>query len=353
MNVFVNKKSEAEYSFLVREEKGDIPEMEYRSERDFFLVAGVKPFYPTYAHAHSMALKIAEQYPEIVKARRAAYASCCSNEQVNEVEEFFRYWKSLSSKNNESLKLCASSASNLSKVSKFANSSKIIVTASKDSTTTENSKDKKELLDCLRCFAEAAAVSLSPVSEKARIYSAEYIPASNSYDVVLGDESGELCCLKFDNRLLLCDVLPEGRILKETPYHSRLFFERYFEPIMTAIGNVCLSDDTVVVVNHPSSKRRKLKAFNISDSSPRNIKLDLPDSEDSAWGFSEDSVISATASLKNTQVKCTRADLPTYYGRTGDVVEEIDRGSYKDIVVDFKRGLGLVVMTESDIVPFA
>ena len=63
MNVIVKKQQENRYSFSVIEEKGDISEMGYSSQRDYFLVPGVKPFYPTYAHAHSASLRIAEKHP--------------------------------------------------------------------------------------------------------------------------------------------------------------------------------------------------------------------------------------------------------------------------------------------------
>jgi hypothetical protein len=203
-------------------------------------------------------------------------------------------------------------------------------------------------LGCLRTFAETAAVALSPLHETARIVLAEYVPDSGSYDVVFGDGTGELCCAKFDHRMLLSDVIPCGKIAKEAPYHSKRFFEGYFEPIVHAVGHLVMPGDNIAVVNHPASKRRRMAAYSVKDKLFRWARFRIPETEDS-WDFELEGMLSSQASMKNKQVKCIRTDLPTYYGRTGEVIDEVDRGTYKDIVVDFRRGLGVVVMTSSDI----
>lgn len=340
MNVFVDKKQDNGYAFAVIEEKGDAEGMEFRSDRDYFLVAGIKPVYPTYAHAHAAALQIAEKYPEVVMAKKASFLS-----QGEPIEKFFKEWENLTANNNKSRKLYASSTFSVSKLS-----NNLIKTASIE--VPEVNDDEQRKIDCLRFFAETASVALSPVHEKARLYRAEYLPSSDSYNVVIGDDDGELCCAKFDKRLLLGDVIPCGRIVKEAPFHSKDFFEKYVEPIMHAAGHICLSDETIAIVGHHSSKRRKMFGFNLADKTSKWVKLDLPTEENSIWSFKVEPVIFATASLKNKQVKCIRPDLPSYYGRTGEVTEEIDRGTYKDVVVDFRRGLGIVVMTDADVEPF-
>ena len=337
MNVFVDKKQDYGYAFAVIEEKGDPDGMDFRSDRDYFLVSGIKPVYPTYAHAHATALQIAEKYPEIVMAKKASFLS-----DGEPIERFFKEWESLSLNNSKSRKLYASSTFSVSKLS-----NNLVKTASVK--VEENDSDEQRKIDCLRFFAETASIALSPVHETARLFTAEYLPSSDSYNVIIGDAGGELCCAKFDKRLLLGDVIPCGRIVKETPFHSKDFFERYVEPIMHSAGHIYLPDETIAIVNHPSSKRRKMFGFNLADKTSRWIKLDLPTEEDSIWSFKVEPVILSTASLKNKQVKCIRPDLPSYYGRTGDVTEEIDRGTYKDVVVDFRRGLGIVVMTDADV----
>ncbi len=348
MNVIVKKQQENRYSFSVIEEKGDISEMGYSSPRDYFLVSGVKPFYPTYAHAHSAGLRIAEKHPDVVKAKKAAFSSASSDESKKEVEEFYRFW-SIFASSKENKKLCLASASNISKLAEKDFCGKLVKKASED--VSDSKDDKEKILDCLRCFAESAAVALAPVNKNAHIRIAEYLPETDSYSIVFADDEGDICCAKIDNRMLLDDVIPCGKTVSEFPYHSKLFFERYFEPIAYAIGNISLPGGVVAVPNHPLSKRRRLIAFSLTEKTPKVVLVNIPESKDKSWEFKVESAKFLTASMKNTEVKCIRSDLPTYYGRTGEVIEEIDRGTYKDIVVNFRRGLGLVVMTDSDIEP--
>ena len=320
MNITV-RNNERGFSFSVVEEKGDIDEMGYNSERDSFLLDGTRQYYPTFTHAHCAALKIAERHPEVVRAKKIAFSATVEDGNKNEFDEFKKAYVEMKR-----------------------------ITRTASSNVVEDSR-KGRILDCLRFFAEASAVALNPVNKSIHIKLAEFIPESESYNVVLADNDGDVCCVKFDNRMLLSDVSPCGKTIKETPYHSREFFEKYFEPIYNSIGHISLSDGTIGVVNHYSTRRRKLAAFSQEDGKQKTIVVSLPSSGLVQWRFSEGKTDSDVPLKKNYEVKCIRSDLPTYYGRTGEVVEEIDRGTYKEIVVDFRRGLGLVVMTEDDVQP--
>jgi len=351
MNICIKRNDGDRYTFSVIEEKSDLPGMEYRSDRDFYLVAGVKPHYPTYTKAHSAALRIAEKHPEVVMAKKAAFSMNQLNKENTLIDGFFYFWNSFLTESQlkpSDFRLHAISASRVMGLQKNSSKTPILKICSEYIEAEKEENEKENILDCIRFFAEVSADALNPVHEKIHIRLAEYVPSSDSYDIILGDDEDEICCVKLDNKMLLEDVLPCGKTASVTPYHSRAFFETYFEPVMTAIGHIKL-DEVIAVVNHPSSKRRKLAAFSSADNTPKWVKLRIPDSEDSVWGFKVMPPISSQASLKNKQVRCIRPDLPTYYGRTGDAIEEIDRGSYKDVVVDFRRGLGIVVMTDSDI----
>lgn len=352
MNICIKKSDGRGYTFSVIEEKGDTPGMEYQSDRDFYLVSGVKSHYPTYAEAHSTALRIAELHPEIVMAKKAAFSLNSLNNENDLTTSFFYFWNSFITEVKQKPSDFHFHARSASRVKRFLKSGVkntcLDCCAEYIEAEEEEKDDKENVLTCLRFFAEKAAEALSPVDEKIHIRLAEYIPSSDSYDIVLGDEENDICCVKLDNKMLLEDVIPCGKTAMKKPYHSKDFFESYFEPVMSSIGHIKVKD-VIAVVNHPNSKRRKMVAFSTTDNTDKLVKLNLPLSEDSVWGFKIEPITASMKPLQNEQVRCIRPDLPTYYGRTGEVVEEINRGTYKDVVVDFGRGLGPVVMTDSDI----
>lgn len=351
MNIFIKKSDTNSYSFTIFEEKGDSPGMGYQSELDFYLVSGIKSHYPTYTEAHSAALRIAEKHPEVVMAKKAAFSLNSINKENDLTTSFFYFWNSFITETKTKpadFHLHGASASRVFGMLKTGSKSPIIECCAEYSEAEIEENEKEGVLDCLRFFAETAAAALNPANEKIHIKKAEYIPNSDSYDIVLGDDKGDVCCLKIDNKLLLEDVLPCGNTTIEKPYHSTEFFETYFEPVMAAIGHIKVKE-VVALVNHSKSTRRKILAFSTVDNSPKLVKVSIPKSKDSVWGFKIEPLPARTASLEGKQIRCTRPDLPTYYERTGTVTEEINRGVYNDIVVDFGRGLGLVVMTDSDV----
>jgi len=199
--------------------------------------------------------------------------------------------------------------------------------------------------DCLKAFGEASAQAIEASHNESYLKSIEK-DASGDYIVTIASPEKELCVLNFNSDLLLNGIYPSDAISKQSSYHSLDFYERYWEPIVNAVGHFFMNG-IVMSPHHAQSSRRKISGWNLNKKKSTVVNLTLPNksSNHKTWMLKQ---AEESNPWENAQVRCLKK-LPTYYQRTGNVQSVIPRGSYLDINVDFGRGLGVVTMTDSDL----
>ena len=209
--------------------------------------------------------------------------------------------------------------------------------------------------DVLLAFGLAASGSLAATHRTAHVRSIDRDDPSGSYFVHLADKGGDICSLKFNDRMLLTGIAPSDRVAAVHPYHSVGFMERYWEPISMAVGHFLIpGKDILVSHGHEDSSRFRLAGESLVDGSRHFVSVSKVDG---SWWL-RDSPMAATktaavdrSTAVGKEVRCTRKNLTTYYGRTGMVARVIPRADRYDVVVDFRRGLGTLVLTGEDVEP--
>jgi len=214
--------------------------------------------------------------------------------------------------------------------------------------------------EVLRAFAEAAMRALQPSHPEVFVGLATHL-LDGGYEVALSEpiEGGirDVVSLVFDERLLLRKIVPSQPTHEKCSYGSSNFLERYWEPVVSAVGHILIeAADAVALPASSGSGCRDMMAFRTSDGSKSRVTVSRSD-DGSSWFISEAMGVRTAASkftetdLKpdKTQVRCTNKDFPTYYGRTGTVRRVSPKRDYADVTVDFMRGLGEVVLTDKDI----
>jgi len=212
----------------------------------------------------------------------------------------------------------------------------------------------------VRAFAEAAMCAVQPAHPEVFVGLATRHP-DGGYEVGLSEpvDGGvrDVVSLQFDDRLLLKRIVPSQSTHKRCSYGSAEFLEKYWEPVVSAVGHVLIGDaDAVAVPAFSGSGCGDMMAFKVSDGSECRIRVS-PSNDGASWFASEtNGAKTASSRFKDgdlkpdeTQVRCTNRDLPTYYGRTGTVRKVAPKRDYADVTVDFMRGLGEVVLTDKDI----
>ena len=206
----------------------------------------------------------------------------------------------------------------------------------------------------LRAYGEKAVCALQPLHPKAYVQRAAFVPDNGTYEVWIGDGSGEddLAILVVDESLFLTDVVLAGGRHVDCPRHNEDFLRKYLEPVAVAVGHLKLPGSDVVLVADGAGD--SLRGFNISDKS--GISMSLAVENDGTWWF-KPSALAKTAASKFTEeemkpgldVVCIAKELPGYYGRTGKVVSVVPMRDYLDVTVDFGRGLGTMVLTDASL----
>jgi hypothetical protein len=199
----------------------------------------------------------------------------------------------------------------------------------------------------LMAFGEAAALSLYASHPESYLERIEFDKASNSYLVVIAEPKQEICLLSFNTDLMLDGIFPTGNIAKQAAYHSHSFFERYWEPIVDAVGHYRFQN-VLILPHHPQSKRRSLAGWDMLNGCQAQVALKVSSQSDRQKTWFLRCFAIETDKWENAQVRCIKK-LPSYYLRTGISRSATSRGSYLDVPVDFGRGLGVVIMTDSDL----
>jgi len=382
------------YVFLVGHNKGDPEETYLRSLYDFDLVHGVESTYPTFAEAHAAAARVVHFIPSAVLAKKASVLKRAQEDKVestlapeDRVVDHFSEQYRLMDRRLRQIKTEEPDDREdllhrfLTEIDAFKQGMQAILDEIETGPNIEELKgiidDVKSLKDeaeslqkrdsakrsasgrkinidplpFLLPLAEVAAKALVPIHETVRVERIEEDPSSGYYIASLEDDDGQVCDLHFTRKMLMCSVCPSGRTASICPYHSRKFMETYWEPIVTAVGHFMLPGKNILIsYNHPGSTRSRLMALNLDSGSECTVGLTA---DDNTWWLKEEKIqkIASGANLVGKEIRCTKKELPGYYGRTGTVKNQEDKGDYTEYSVDFRRGLGILVLTDKDIEP--
>jgi hypothetical protein len=125
--------------------------------------------------------------------------------------------------------------------------------------------------------------------------------------------------------------------------------KRYWEPVVSSVGHFMLRGKNLLLSTADCGGSSSFKAINPTSGVETKVSL-VSDPDDGTWWLRAPKINKqASAELKGKEVKCTKVNLPSYYGRTGTVLNEENKGTYREVSVDFRRGLGVMVLTDADI----
>ena len=150
--------------------------------------------------------------------------------------------------------------------------------------------------------------------------------------------------------MLLYDIMPcEACSLQ---MHDKEFMERFWEPIVDAVGHFLVPGDDVIIVSGMSHGSGRYCGFRV-DGKESEVGVRL---SGSCWWLDSTTLYKTAASRftedqlgVGSQVSCTSRGLPSYYGREGYVVD-LRRGLIGNVrQVDFGRGLGTIWLREDAI----
>jgi hypothetical protein len=397
------------YSFIVGTNQDDDPRSFFDSAYDFDLVDGLDSDYGSYAEAHASGLRLIKAMPSSIMARKAVFEddpdhaspeertvrhfseqvtlmgerlpsieSMPEEDRGDEATAFMSELKAIEDSINGVMGEVESSSSKellenlLSDLSMMRE--RISPNAAKNdvSEPTKNTDDlisdesdpsspvvpslgmtSSDKANVLLSFGVSAAKSIIANHKTAHVRLVEKDDDTDSYFVHLADEGGDVCSLKFNNDLLLTGMVPSNRVAMVHPYHSIGFLERYWEPMVMAVGHYGMPGKDIAVSHcHEDSSRCRLAGVDTRNGSKHFVSIVRKGN--SWWIQDSGSRAIKTASsdpvdMNGMEVRCVRKNLPTYYGRTGAVVRVIPRADRHDLVVDFRRGLGTLVLTNEDI----
>jgi len=196
------------------------------------------------------------------------------------------------------------------------------------------------------------------------------------YYTIKEPESDVITILDFDNEPILKikineylsvdSIMPVGKLHDICPFHSVIFYQRYWKPIVEGIGHFCIGNPPVLVLAKEgmlpdadsSEKTITLEGWNCLRQKTENIDISIR-GEKPIWIFEPSENIKVAQSKMpskyveqdyiNAIVRCTDANLKSIYGRTGSVIQVIPLTDIIEIDVDFGRGLGVTRLTEKQI----
>ena len=393
------------FTFFVGDDPADNPMAHFWSLSDAHLVSGLKQDYASFGEAHACASKLVTSRPFHVMAKRLVFYKTAQdsfmqvlspedasvahfNELLDLVEGRLEGIETLEDKERGEV---ASAVSNelegivgdVNALLELIGDDRETDEMRKDLQDTlaraENLKESRKLGKSLAkqaqqsspnmsdlskgtvvAFGEAAFKSILPIHPRAFLKRVEFDESKGIFDAYISEqtEAGvkDLVSLRFGDNLLLFDVLPASSIKSECPLHSKSFFTRYWKPIVTAVGHIAPPGHGVVVV--PSSNlgaKDFMPGFDVTSGQKKSLNVVFSGSDNSCWRLVSGNVKTAASDFsegelkEGEEVRCVNNRLSSCFGRTGTVVRVVPRRDYADVTVDFRRGLGEVVLTDKDL----
>lgn len=227
----------------------------------------------------------------------------------------------------------------------------------KTAQTQEHSLNTSIARAAIRAFSESAMLTLQPLHKDIFVRAAFSTP--KGYESVLSTPAGDVARLLFDKHLLLSGVYPCGQsLLASNGLHEETFLNRYWEPIVHAVGHFHSKSQGVVAVSGMGmDKRYGMSAFGMEDNSLSKLIIEHPVVMGSkTWTLKRvGATITTPPSSEfniDDEVVCVDETLPTYVGSTG-VVDAIKQTPSRTLLrIDFRRGLGIVWLSSDSIRKF-
>ena len=172
---------------------------------------------------------------------------------------------------------------------------------------------------------------------------------------VFDSESKPLLIASIDDQLNVNSIVPCHKLSSIYPLHSVGFYQKYFKPIVEALGNFSVGKKILSVKGDlPDSLRKEgscsVDAWDTENKEPAKIAIAFR-GEKPIWFFEEAQAVSKydKEDYLNAIVKCTADNLKSVFGRTGTVIEVMPRTDFVEVDVDFGRGIGIIRLTEQQI----
>jgi hypothetical protein len=387
------------YSFIAGDSPSDDMGAHFNSAEDYFLTRGVMSSYETYAAAHSAASRLIDDRPSNILAKKASFyrkaeegpelalnpedsmvshysdqmeiigervtgigdekprdAKTMTDAIIGELDgiepEMMNLLDLLDQDDNVDKinALIADAARMRESLQTFSDA-----LGPQDEERVAGKKDNGSIWGAtIRAFSEAAAQGLQPIHEDVYVKEGSYDPESDAYFAVLAEPEKDLVVLRFNENLLLTDVMPAKGEGLGCGCESKEFFGRYWEPIVASVGH--FYSPGIGIVGVPSvnqTSRDRLCGFDIEDKQPADISISFPKdtwslskamSKEAASKFTEDQLVPG-----KTEVRFIDKNLPTYYSRTGRVTQVVPKPNHAEVAVDFGRGLGDLWVEDSQI----
>jgi len=172
---------------------------------------------------------------------------------------------------------------------------------------------------------------------------------------VFDSENKPLLIASVDDELNVNSIVPCHKLSSMYPLHSVGFYQKYFKPIVEALGHFSIGKKILSVKEDlPDSLHKEgscsVDAWDMEKKAPTKIAIAFK-GEKPIWFFEEAQAVSqyTKEDYLNAIVKCTDDNLKSIFGRTGTVIEVMPRSDFIEVDVDFGRGIGIVRLTEQQI----
>lgn len=165
-----------------------------------------------------------------------------------------------------------------------------------------------------------------------------------------------------NDNLNLINIISCGDLRKTCPYHSAHFYQRYWKPIVEAIGHVVIGTHNILIVPDATTLPdvpkdigdATIDGWNIGSKKEQPLKIVF---NKGIWNINLAQIKTSSAQVSqyeeqdymNSIVKCIDKNLESIFNRTGAVIEVVPHTDIIEIDVDFGRGIGIIRLTEDQI----
>jgi len=384
------------YSFVAGDSPADDIGAMFCSARDFHLVDWVKSNYKSFGDAHLQAQRLVETRPSAILAKKVSYYKMAEegdmlsmppedmmvahyNEQLDLIQNRLQSIGDEKARDKgdiingvskeiegifgeiQNLKKIVESQDNLDTLEDIESEIKGIKLRldeerkSLPAPKTAESTMGGIIVGFVKEMSERAMRAVGAVHPNA--YLSEVMDLADSYESTISQfEEGEvkdILKLRFAKEALLTDILPMAGTWDESPLHSVSFLRKYWEPVVHAVGHIYIPEAETVMVSSIIKSHCQFGGFHVPSKSLADIamsvdgdswKVNVSMSKHAASKFKEDEL------REGMEVVCIKRELgDNYYNQTGSIKSIIPHRDYVDVVVDFRRGVGEIVLTDRDI----
>jgi hypothetical protein len=391
----ISKTGSGRYIFFVGDDPKDDSQTWISSFADSAVLGDIPATFSSYGECHAFALRVAEERPSCVLAKKAAFYALADgensrmiaetstlshyNEQVEiigqrinllchtkpddfaaELEASKKEVEGIKGEIEKLIPIAESedTKKSFSKLLKYLESCSLTIDKLEPKAKTASVSTKASFLpkEAIRAFSEAAMLAIRPVHDEIFVRTASFFPETSTYESILSTPNGDVLKLSFDRNFLLSGIAPCGEALEKCGgTHTNSFLVNYWEPIVHSVGHFYSKGHEVVAVTGMESlKRGKIKAFSMNDNSESYLTVDRPVVlGNRTWILGKTAVKVTTpptsSIIIDDEVECVDQNLPTYFGRTGSVNEVANKPGRLMYRVDFRRGVGNVWLEDKSI----